>query len=287
MAGAEAEAGREVLVASTDPAHSLGDALGVPLDDSPRPIPGGPANLRARELDAGRAFAAWREPLGEAADELVGTLAGAAGAAMAASDLADLAPAGMDELVALATLVDAMDGAGDELVIVDTAPTGHTLRLLALPEVALAWDHALLALLLKYRAAARPGPLAARLVELARALRRFAALLADPARARLVAVARPAELPRRETARFLAALSRLRIAPAALLANAVPPHGPGLAARCARCGGGSAAVERQLAALGRQAAGRSPLLSAPLRVPPPRGADALRAWARSWRIETR
>jgi arsenite-transporting ATPase len=278
---ARAGARRPVLALSTDPAHSLGDALDTSLDDSPRPVPGGPANLRARELDAGHAFAAWREKLGEAADELVGTLAGTAGGS---SDLADLAPAGMDELVALATLIDALDEAGDELVVVDTAPTGHTLRLLALPELALAWDHALLALLLKYRAAARPGPLAAELVELAGSLRRFAALLADPARVRFVAVARAAALPRRETARLVAALARLRIAPAALLANALPPPAAG---RCPRCAPESLAAGRELAALARAAAGRCPLLSAPLAIPPPRGAGALREWAQSWRVESR
>src|SRR5206468_11356342 len=106
------------------------------------------------------------------------------------------------------------------------------------------------------------------LVELAQALRRFAVLLADPTRARLVAVTRPAELPRRETARLLAALASLRIAPAAILANAVPPQGARRSARCARCAAESAMVERQLAALGRDAAGRSALLSAPLAIPP-------------------
>ncbi len=272
---------RPVLVLSTDPAHSLGDAFDTALDDSPRPIPGGPPNLLARELDAGRTFAAWHDRLDPMAGDLVAALTGAPGGS---SDLAELAPAGMDELVALATLIDAMDETGGELVVVDTAPTGHTLRLLALPDLALAWDHALLALLLKYREAARPGRLAAELVGLAHALRRFTALLADPARTRFVAVTRPAELPRRETARLLAALARLRIEPAAILANAVPPPA---AARCGRCGAESAAAARQLAALGGAAAGRCALLSAPLAIPPPRGTAALRDWARRWRIESR
>lgn len=269
---------RPVLALSTDPAHSLGDAFAVPLDDAPRRVPGTSPNLLARELDAGRAFAAWRERLGVATDELAATL-GAVDTD--SSDLAGLAPAGMDELVALAALVDALEEGGDELVVVDTAPTGHTLRLLALPELALAWDHALLALLLKYREAARPGPLAAELVALAKSLRRVAALLADPARVRFVAVTRAAGLPRRETGRLLAALTGLHIAPAAILVNALPPPSAG---RCPRCAPEALAARRELSALTRAAAGRCPLLAAPLLIPPPRGAAALRDWARSWRI---
>ena len=56
IALAEARPDARVFVPSTDPAHSLGDAFDVALGDDPRPIPGGPANLVARELDAARAW---------------------------------------------------------------------------------------------------------------------------------------------------------------------------------------------------------------------------------------
>src|SRR5262249_2833562 len=52
---AEARRAQNVLVLSTDPAHSLGDALDVDLSDEPRKIPNGPKNLVARELDAAKA----------------------------------------------------------------------------------------------------------------------------------------------------------------------------------------------------------------------------------------
>ena len=93
--------------------------------------------------------------------------------------------------------------------MLDTAPTGHALRLLAMPETALDWVQALLAILLKYREVVGLGELAAELVATARRLRALRALLADPARARVVAVTRAAELPRRETERLLARLRRL------------------------------------------------------------------------------
>src|SRR5439155_1019047 len=52
---AERRPDARILVLSTDPAHSLGDALGLPLGDDERPVPGLPG-LAARELDATAAF---------------------------------------------------------------------------------------------------------------------------------------------------------------------------------------------------------------------------------------
>ena len=126
-------------------------------------------------------------------------------------ELLDLTPPGIDELIAVSSLLDALFGVDGgepayDLVIVDTAPTGHALRLLEMPELALAWDHYLLSLLLKYREAVGLGDLAAGLVELSRNLKRFQELLRDPARCRFVVVTRAAELPRRETARLLRSL---------------------------------------------------------------------------------
>ena len=51
---AEAGPGRRVLLVSTDPAHSLGEALGVPLGPEPRRVPGAPG-LSAAELVRDRA----------------------------------------------------------------------------------------------------------------------------------------------------------------------------------------------------------------------------------------
>ena len=116
-------------------------------------------------------------------------------------------------------------------MVVDTAPTGHALRLLEMPELALSWDHYLLSLLLKYREAVGLGDLARELVELSRSLKRLEALLRDPARARFVAVTRAAELPRRETVRLLRSLRGLGIAVPAVVVNAVPPAGCPVAVR--------------------------------------------------------
>jgi arsenite-transporting ATPase len=263
LALAERRPEARILLISTDPAHSVADVLEVPLGDDERKVPGGPPGLRARELDAGKAFAEWRERYGSKADAAAGAFAPAGGGIQ---DLLDLTPPGIDELAAVSSLIGLVEGEAPpyDLAVVDTAPTGHALRLLEMPALALSWDHYLLSLLLKYREAVGLGDLARELVDLSRGLKRLEALLHDPARARFVAVTRAGELPRRETVRLLRSLKNLGIAATAVVVNAVPPAGsPGEPWR-------------------PRGFGRCAIIRAPAEHPPPRGVARLAAWARSW-----
>jgi arsenite-transporting ATPase len=272
LALARRRQGARILLLSTDPAHSLADVLRVPLGDDERPVAGVPG-LVARELDAGGEFARWRERHGGEVDRAVGALA-TEGSGV--EDLLDFTPPGLDELIAVSSLLDAVFREEGEpardLVIVDTAPTGHALRLLEMPELALSWDRFLLSLLLKYREAMGLGDLAAGLVDLSRSLKRLQALLRDPGRARFVVVTRAAELPRRETARLLSSLRRLKIAVPAVVVNAVPPSG------CSRCGEPALPALR----LPRVVRERCAIIEAPATFPPPRGAEDLATWAQDW-----
>jgi len=133
---AAAESGRRVLIVTTDPAPSLGDALRADLTGEPSPIPTRRGTLLAAELAAGPALSHWmaehREPLREIA---------ARGTYLDVEDVdrfLSLSLPGADELMAwleVARLArkTARDEVFDE-VIVDAAPTAHTLRLLAMPE---------------------------------------------------------------------------------------------------------------------------------------------------------
>jgi len=137
----------KVLVVSTDPAHSLGDALDQDLRSThgkpvimTDPITGG--RLAACEIDSSAALDEFRSTL-EAFD--VERLANALGVSPELleglglrefSGLLNNPPPGLDELVALANVLDTNSKMAKDynVVIVDTAPTGHTLRLLALPK---------------------------------------------------------------------------------------------------------------------------------------------------------
>ena len=122
--------GLKTLVISTDPAHSLADAVDVPLGPAPTEID---ANLYGQQIDAQRSFErSWRE----VQDYLMGILARSGVDAMAAEELTVLP--GAEEVLALLEVRSQVTSGTWDLVVVDCAPTAETLRLLALPE-ALSW----------------------------------------------------------------------------------------------------------------------------------------------------
>jgi len=260
-----------VLLLSTDPAHSLGDVLDATIGDRPTSVLGAPANLVVRELNAAAALQARRAALVSALDE-VGSLFGSA--ETSAEELIDLAPPGIDELFALLSVVDAR--AAHRIIVVDLAPTGHALRLLAMPGVLREWKQVLLRVLLKYRAVAPPGRFAAELVESSRSVRELQAILRDPRKTRFLVVTRAASVPRVETERLLRQLRRLALAVAAVVVNA-RTLSPGA---CRRCRTTAAAERRELAAL--RPSTKSAIIQAPLVAPPPRGVSHLDRWARTW-----
>jgi len=129
-AGLAASRGVKTLVLSTDPAHSLADALDVPLGPQPREVEPG---LSAMQVDVQRAFEqSWRD----VQDYLRGVLERAGVDALQADELTVLP--GAEEVLALLELRRQAASGRYDLVVVDCAPTGETLRLLALPE-ALRW----------------------------------------------------------------------------------------------------------------------------------------------------
>jgi arsenite-transporting ATPase len=281
---------RRVLLLSADPAHSLADVLGVPLGDDERRLAGA-GELRARELDADAAFRRKRDRYRETVEELFDSLRKSAAVdpvydRAVLRELMDLAPPGLDELLAVLSVTEALLPQGKErprhdLVVLDTAPTGHALRLLAMPKAALEWVRALLSVLLKYREVTGLGTMASELVQTSRELRALESLLHDPRRTRFAVVSRAAELPVEETARLLAQLRSLRIAVSAVVVDAVTPPG------CARCRRAAAAERRQVASLARRCASltrrRCPMILAPAVAPPPVGIASLQRWGLSWK----
>jgi arsenite-transporting ATPase len=288
---ARREPARRILLLSVDPAHSLGDVLGARVTDREARTRALPENLRVRELDATRELAVLRGSHEELLQRLVAPSTGVA--VQPAFDrevmerLLDLAPPGLDELMALVAVARALGGSDPggghyDLVIVDSAPTGHALRLLALPDLAGRWTRALLELLREYREVVSLEEMAPPLLELSRGLRDLVRLLRDPLSTRFVAVTRPAALPRLETTRLLAELRRLHVDVGAVVVDALTPAG------CGRCRRDAAREEREVkalrSALGSRPGRRCTMVLAPAVAPPPRGPAALARWTRSWRL---
>jgi arsenite-transporting ATPase len=121
-----ARSGRKVLVASTDPAHSLGDALEADLGGVPAELESG---LFAAHIDT---RALLDDSWGQLQGHLRTVLAGAGVDELVADELTVLP--GVEELLALGEVRRAAESGPWEVVVVDCGPTAETLRLLGLPE---------------------------------------------------------------------------------------------------------------------------------------------------------
>ena len=278
---ARADPASVVLLLSTDPAHSLADVFDAAVDDAAKPLAGGPRNLDVRELDAAAALAVRRGAIESALQELVDAVGAGIGVGShrGVTELMDLAPPGIDELFGVLSVVEAQ--ARYRTIVVDTAPTGHALRLLETPAAAREWLQVLLRVLLKYRGVVRPGQLAAELVALSREIRALQDLLRDRARTQFITVTRAAELPRRETERLLARLRRLRV-PAPIVVVNARTLDPGACPHCRRVAAAEEREMRRLNVLCRRGASRCDIIQTPLAAPPPRGVAALERWSRTW-----
>ncbi|HEV2754003.1 MAG TPA: ArsA family ATPase [Solirubrobacteraceae bacterium] len=126
-----AKSGLRTLVLSTDPAHSLADALGTPLGRHPVAVGDGLwAQQVSSQEEMERHWTAVQEWLGQMLIERGVDR-------ISAEELT--VPPGMDELFSLLALKAHHERGDWDVVVVDCAPTGETLRLLSFPDVARWW----------------------------------------------------------------------------------------------------------------------------------------------------
>ncbi len=205
-----ADAGKRVLLVSTDPASNLDEVLRVKLSAAPTAVPSVP-RLAALNIDPEEAAHAYRE-------RVVGPYRGVLPAVAVASIEEQLSGACTVEIAAFdefsKLLGDKVATAAFDHVIFDTAPTGHTLRLLELPA---AWSTFIDA---NVGGTSCLGPLSG--LSAQRAL--YAAsneALRDPAQTTLVLVARPDRSSLVEAERTRAELAQLGVANVQLILNGV------------------------------------------------------------------
>ena len=205
-----ADAGKRVLLVSTDPASNLDEVLRVRLGAAPTPVPSVPG-LSALNIDPVQAAQAYRE-------RVVGPYRGVLPAVAVASIEEQLSGACTVEIAAFdefsKLLGDRSATAAFDHVIFDTAPTGHTLRLLELPA---AWSTFIDA---NVGGTSCLGPLSG--LNAQRAL--YAAsneALRDPAQTTLVLVARPDRSSLTEAERTRGELAQLGVGNVRLILNGV------------------------------------------------------------------
>ena len=202
-----AEAGQRVLLVSTDPASNLDEMLGVALSDAPRPVPGVPG-LSALNIDPEAAAEAYRK-------RVLAQMEGAAETERSTvreqlSGACTTEVAAFDEFAALL----AGDTADFDRVVFDTAPTGHTLRLLSLPA---AWTGFLEA---NEAGASCLGPHSGLKMQ-ERRFRAAMEALGDAATTAIILVARPDQASLVEAARSAGELAALGLRNQRMVVNGV------------------------------------------------------------------
>ena len=202
-----AEAGQRVLLVSTDPASNLDEMLGVPLSRVPRPVPG-VHGLSALNIDPEAAAEAYRKRVLAQMEGAPETERSTVREQLSGACTTEVAA--FDEFAALL----AGDTADFDHVVFDTAPTGHTLRLLSLPA---AWTGFLEA---NEAGASCLGPHSGLKMQ-ERRFRAAMEALGDAATTAIILVARPDQASLVEAARSAGELAALELRNQRLVVNGV------------------------------------------------------------------
>ncbi len=208
-----ARQGKQVLLVSTDPASNVGQVFGITIGNTITEI-GAAAGLSALEIDPQQAAEAYRE-------RIVGPVRGLLPEAEIRSITEQLSGSCTTEIASFNEFTELItDSSGDvrrfDHVLFDTAPTGHTIRLLQLPG---SWTDFLND---GKGDASCLGPLSG-LDKQRAAYADAVAALADPARTRLVLVSRAQKSALAETARTRRELAAIGLTRQHLVINAVLP----------------------------------------------------------------
>ena len=217
-----------ILLFSTDPAHSLSDSLGVKVGNRLVKVAEHQgAKLIAYEMDAALALERFREAHGKVLAEIAerGTLLDEEDI----NELLNLSLPGLDEVMSLFELSELDRKGAYAHIVVDTAPSGHTSRLLRLPEVFTRMVHALDRMGEKHRYMiqhfARRRVVADDvdlfLRDLTARIESVRKLLYDPGQTSFTLVAIPEAMSVRETERYLSLLREQGVPVTDLIVNRV------------------------------------------------------------------
>jgi arsenite-transporting ATPase len=275
---------QKVLLFSSDPAHSLSDSFDKQIGPLKKGI-GGVRNLDAMEIDPGKWFEDLKQRYRSWTDELFGSLASGSSLEIkfdreAMRELVELTPPGIDEIAALGAISDLLDENQYHSIVLDTAPTGHLIRFLELPQIALSWVRTFIKLLLKYQHIVHASQVAEELIELSKRIKRVLALLTDSTLCEFVGVAIPERMSLEETIDLRDALLRLSVPMRKLLVNGIiPTEG---SATCHFCNSRRGGQDLVMKSFRKQFGGSVELFVAPQQNQDIRGVDLLLKHIQAW-----
>jgi arsenite-transporting ATPase len=218
-----------IRVMSIDPAHSLGDAFGQPLGHEPTPLL---PNLQGQEVNADIVLDDFRRDyLWELADMMSGDSNPMEGLQIAYGpeawrQIVAQALPGIDEMLSLVTVMDLLEQDPQRLIVLDTAPTGHLLRFLAMPTALGDWLAWIFKLWIKYKDVAGHVDFMGRLRTLRKRVMAAQAKLQDPAHTEFVGVVQNQSAILAEAQRLTQTLVAMGIHQRYIIHNRYTPEHP-------------------------------------------------------------
>jgi len=208
---------KNYTVISVDPAHTLRDVFAHATP---------PKNLTVETIDTRAKWRRFRDALGEEIERAIGAITPGgmtvAYDADAMKKLVEIAPPGADELFAITRLADLIADDSQSAIIVDTAPTGHFLRLIDLPATAGEWVREFMRILLRYRELIPAGSLGEELIRASKALHALEEAMRSDA-TRVIVVTRPERIVIAESKRLIAGVEKRGMRIGGVIANYVTP----------------------------------------------------------------
>lgn len=220
-----AEEGFKVLVISTDPAHSLSDSLDQKFGAEIKEVKG-IKNLSVLEVNAQQALSRFKAGNEEQIKRILNTSTYLDRQDI--NSLFTLPIPGIDELMGFKTIVDLIDEGEFDKYVVDTAPTGHALRLLTLPGLLDEWIKVMSKMRWKYRYMVETFSGKYKedegddfLLLMKKMVKRIEGLLKDQNRCEFIAVTIPEAMAIMETERLVSELKNYGIKVKQLVVNNV------------------------------------------------------------------
>jgi arsenite/tail-anchored protein-transporting ATPase len=220
---AERSPGREVLLVSVGSAHSLSNCLDMPISSHPERVAPG---VTALEIDSEAEFEALKQQYAGDIERFLESVSGNFDLAFDREVLErtlDLSPPGLDEVMGLTRVMALLASGEFDILVLDSAATGHLIRLLELPEIIDQWLKAFFDLFLKYQQIFRLSGFSQELVLMSKNLKKLRRLLNNPAQSALYAVSIPTDMAFEETRDLLTACGRLGTNVPGIFLNLVTP----------------------------------------------------------------
>lgn len=222
---------KRILVVSTDPAHSLADSFDLRVGEMPTLIEGY-SNLFGMEINAEKEWTIFKEEWQEVMDEAFGSLGRSSQRIQISMDheqklfreMLDLAPSGVDEIMAIIRIQELLESGEFGCIVLDTAPTGHLLRLLEMPQIMDEWISTLLSIQKKYQRITDLRRLAVMLLERKRDVRKLIMTLINFNKTKFVAVSIPEAMGMLETLETLKTLKELMLRCENIVINNIMPQ---------------------------------------------------------------